>query len=134
MDIFTTFATNQDKEVNGSWVPLSLATGAELLIARAGNRLHAKMMTALYKEHRLSLENTDPDVASKTDELLNIKAIAATILKGWKKLKYKGEELAYSVENAEMLLAHGDFRALVMSHARSMDLFRAELETAAKND
>jgi hypothetical protein len=139
MDIFKTFATDPQKELNGAWVDLKSTVNEgeqkpRLLIARLGNRLHSKLMTKLYKQHHADLNSPDDDLQSLTDEKLNVEATARTILLGWEGIEYAGKKIAYSFENAVMLLNHADFRNLVLAHARNFEYYRAEQEQAAKKD
>lgn len=130
MDIFKKFATDADREINGTWVELE---DSKFKIARVGNRLHTRIMTALYKEHRVALESKDEAAAAATDEKLNVEAIAKGILLDWETVEYQGEKLDYTTENAIKLLAHVDFRSFVMGHSRNFDLFKAHKEEEAKN-
>lgn len=124
MDIFATYAVNEDLENNGTWMELG---DAKFLIARAGNRSYSKLFTKEYERNQRALEAKD-DNADKLAEKLMIKVIAKTILLGWENVKYQGKDLAYSVENAEMLLAHKDFRREIVKMSEDFDAFKMQKE------
>lgn len=131
LDVFEAYATNEDAEENGVWFPIS--EGAELLIARDGNDECERLV------ERLMLENADKlaaggDLAKKAQREIEIEVTAATILKGWKELKYKGEVIEYNEANARMVLQHKDFRRRVLFHARQRDAYLQKYEAeVAKN-
>ena len=55
-----------------------------------------------------------------------VKVIAKTILLGWENVKFKGEDLPYSLTNAEMLLGIKDFRREIVKLADDFDSFKAQ--------
>ena len=127
LDIFEVYATDEDAEEKGVWFPLGEET--ELLIARDGNDECEQLV------ERLMIENADKlsaggDESKAVQRKIEIEVTAATILKGWKKLKYKGEMLDYSEDNARMLLAHKDFRRRVLFNARQRDAYALKHEEA----
>lgn len=125
MDIFKQFATDENSELNGVWVP---AGDAEFLVARSGNREYGRELNRLVEQNRVLLDSKT-DESDKTSESILVKVTAKTILLGWRgNVEYKGKKLDYSVENAEMLLAHKDFRRQVATWAEDLSLFRAKLE------
>lgn len=125
MDLFTTFATDEVKELEGVEVPLGDGT---LTIARAENPRFQTRLLELLEENREKLTTLPEKEAKALDRDLLSQAIAETILLGWTKMTYKKKSLKYSVENAKMVLKHGDFKRMVMRHANNFQLFRAEAE------
>jgi len=122
MDIFATYAVNEDLENNGTWMEVG---DARFLVARAGNKAYAKMFTKEYERNHKALERKD-DSADKLAEQIMIKVIAKTILLGWENVKFKGEDLPYSLANAEMLLGLKDFRREIVKLADDFDSFKAQ--------
>lgn len=131
LDIFEAYATDEEAEENGVWVPLGEDT--ELLIARDGNDECERLV------ERLMMEKADKlaaggDLAKKAQREIEIEVTAATILKGWKGVSYKGEAIEYSDENARKVLQHKDFRRRVLFHARQRDAYLQKYEAeVAKN-
>lgn len=127
LDIFDAFATDADKELNGVDVPLG--GGTSIKIARANNRRYNEELLKEYDKYEVSIKALPDDEAGELDTTIICRVVARTILLGWENLKYKGEFLDYSEENAAMLLEHKDFRIKVMSLASQLDLFKAKKET-----
>jgi hypothetical protein len=125
LDIFTTFATDEKLEVEGVW--RALQGDSRLLLARSGNERYIKKLNDLYTLHQQKLSEKTPEAEKLNRDLMN-EVIASTILLGWENLSYKRKPIAYSVENAKMLLAHSEFRDKVVAMAQDMDAYRAKLE------
>jgi hypothetical protein len=131
LDIFEAYATDEEAEENGVWVPLGEDT--KLKIARDGNDECERLV------ERLMMENADKlaaggDVAKQAQREIEIEVTAATILKDWEKLTYKGEVIEYNEANARMVLQHKDFRRRVLFHARQRDAYLQKYEAeVAKN-
>lgn len=121
MDIFATYAVNEDLENNGTWVEMG---DARFLVARAGNKAYSKMFTKEYERNQRALDRKDA-AADELAERLMVKVIAKTILLGWENVKFNGVDMPYSVENAEKLLAIKDFRRDVMKMADDFDAYKA---------
>lgn len=121
MDIFATYAVNEDLENNGTWVEMG---DARFLVARAGNKAYSKMFTKEYERNQRALDRKDA-AADELAERLMVKVIAKTILLGWENVKFSGVDMPYSVENAEKLLAIKDFRRDVMKMADDFDAYKA---------
>ncbi|MCP3023263.1 hypothetical protein [Cupriavidus basilensis] len=131
LDIFAAFATDETKELEGVWIELS--DGAEILVARAGNKKYNKLLAQQYEKNKrlLDLKN---DAAETLSNTIMIDVMARTLLLGWKNIVFKGEDLPHSVDNAKLLLSVKDFRDLVSKHAGDAEAFRlAQLDEAAKN-
>lgn len=130
MDIFEQYATDETKEVEGTWVDDG---DAELLIARAGNRRYTKKLLKLYDRHKKALDRKDDAADALSDNIL-IEVLSETILLGWKNITLKGEPLPYTPENAQKLLAIKDFRKRVMDLSDDFDAYKVKEEAdQAKN-
>lgn len=131
LDIFAAFATDETKELEGVWVELS--DDAKILVARAGNKKYNKSLAQQYEKNKrlLDLKN---DAAETLSNTIMIDVMARSLLLGWQGIKFKGEDLPYSVDNAKLLLSVKDFRDLVSKHASDAEAYRlAQQEEAAKN-
>lgn len=120
MDIFNAFATDEHKELHGTWMPFG---DMSLLIARAGNRAYVKMLGKEVQENQKALDLNDEAAEALSDQIMT-KVAAGTILLGWKNLQYQGAELEYSKENAETVLAHRDFRREVFKLSEDVNAFK----------
>jgi hypothetical protein len=125
LDIQASFLTDPKLEDEGVWKPIG--KGAELLLARAGNRKYAKMLNKQITANSNTLDLDDDIAEAKSDEIM-ITCLAAHVLLGWKKLSFGGKEVAYSPENAKMLLAVKDFRKLVMRLSDDMEAYLVKKE------
>jgi len=115
------FITDQRKENEGVWVPLG--AGAQVLVARVGNEKYKQSFLRHSKPHRTQLRtgNLEEDAAQK---LLN-KVMAETVLLDWKGLEDDdGNDILYSTEKAEELLAIKDFRETIEEIANTRELYR----------
>lgn len=137
MDIFKEFATDDDKELNGSVV--EIGPGVSLLVARANNRRFNRRIIKLYEEHAQVLntaaeDGPERDAADARDAEIMATVMAETILLGWEGLQYKGQPIEHSVDNAKMMLMHKEFRKFVEKHAQNLDHFKlASEEEQVKN-
>lgn len=130
MDIFKEFAVDESKENEGVWHALG---EGRMLGARAGNRRYARMLSREVEKHQRELD-AKTDAADALSDKIMIDVMANTILLGFEGLTFKGAPLAYSVENAKMLLSVKDFRSLVNARANEFDAYRAvQEEDAVKN-
>lgn len=121
VDFFNEYATDETAEHNGAEVPIK---GRTFLIARANNRAYGKLLTKEYNKHQRVLDAKDAVADAKSDEIM-IDVIARTILKGWIGIiNFKGEKLAYSLDNAKKLLALKDFRTDIMRAAEDREVYR----------
>ena len=131
VDLFNDFATDAAKEVEGVWFDYG---DVSFRIARANNKAYARLFLKLYDQNRRVLD-TKGDVANAKGEEITVESFAKAILLEWKgDLKYKGEALPYSVENAKKILAHVDFRKWVIERSEDMAKFKVvQDEEDAKN-
>lgn len=134
MNIVRRYQTDEQKEVDGAWVPYG--DGAELKIARMNNRRYEDFIdreTAKYRQAGgLGM------IPGDTWEGILIEAMSRTILVDWKGVKedLDGQEVdvPYSYEAAKRYLQIKDFRESVAQAAKRMELYRKhETETTQKN-
>lgn len=132
MDIFAKFATDPDKEANGTIIHLDDKTS--LLVARFGNDKHMALLRELNERHKVILNSPDAEQAEKAAQDNTVEAMANHILVGWSGVEFKGQPLEYSVTAAKMLLGLNDFRNLVFNASRNIDNYRYdELQAIEKN-
>lgn len=125
MDIFASYATDKNKENTGTWVKVG---DAEFLIARSNNRKFAKMLGEKLEENRLALDTKDEAAEAMSDKLMG-EVISETIMLDWRgNVSYMGKPLKYSKANAQKVLAHRDFRALILTQADNIDNFKMKQE------
>lgn len=124
IDLFSQFATDSTKEVSGTSMCLPNCGDTKFLIARAGNKAYGKMLQNLYTKNAKVLKSKGDEAEAKAEEI-QIELMAKTILVGWEgAVAYKGEALTYSEVNARKLLAHKDFREIVMAEASELENFK----------
>lgn len=129
MKIAAKYATDETLETEGVWV--EIGERARILVARAGNPKHEKLVRELRKPHERRFRDgkLPDDLATK----LAVEAIARTILLGWEGLEDEnGEPMPYSVEKARELLTElKDFRTEVAEIATEAEMYRKESLTEA---
>jgi hypothetical protein len=125
LDIFAAYATDETLEDQGTW--RRIGGGAEILVARLGNPNYEDAVKAEVAANRETLDLGGEELAQAYKEL-SLRVLARTILLGWKNVSYKGKPLDYSVQAAEMLLAHREFRRVVEEFASDFNQYRAKLE------
>lgn len=123
LDLFSEFAVDVEAEINGRWVNYK---GVEFLVARAGNDKYLKELSTVVETHGDKLD--DEEFSRK--ELA--KLLAKTLLLGWKgEIKFKGNPLKYSEDNAAKLLsdpAMREFRKFIAGEAENLDAYRVKWE------
>jgi hypothetical protein len=124
VDIFSTYAVNEDKEQNGTWMEVG---DAKLLVARAGNKAYIKMLGKDVERNQKALDRKD-DAADALSDKIMVDVLATTILLGWENVSFKGKPIEYSKDNAKMLLGFKEFRREVMKLADDFASFKAEQE------
>ena len=126
IDLFSAFAVDPKAEKEGVYTQIPNAGDTRWLIARTN---YVKYQTALQKavkRNKPVLDSGGEAARQKSNEIL-ADVMAKTILLGWEgEVKYKGKMLAYSVENARMLLSHSDFREAVVAVADNMETFKVQ--------
>ncbi len=128
LDIFAAYANDEVAEESGTQVTLDLTGDVLWTIARLGNTAYAKMFRSLFKKHEKQYKNAPEDSKEALDAAVQMEIIllSNTVLKGWDKpVKYKGETMAYSVENAKKLLEMRDFRMAIKRAADDAANFKA---------
>lgn len=130
MDVFASFATDEKKEVEGHWFPLS--KDAKVLVARAGNANYLKALRKKLEESKLDLDSQD-EAANEVAEGVIIEVMARTILVGWEGLSFKGKTMPYSAINAKTLLQVKDFRRKVEAFSNTFDAFKVKSEAELGN-
>lgn len=125
LDIFEQYATDESLENNGTW--FEIGGGAKVLVARSGNRAYTKYLTKEVQRYQRTLDREDDVAGVKSDEIMT-EAMARHILLGWEGIKFKGEPLVYSFENAKKLLALKDFKRDVLKFADDMDAYKLKQE------
>jgi len=128
MDVFKRFATDETLENAGAW--RDLGGGAKVLVARAGNRENTRMLKKQFEMHEQALKGDDEASEALSDKIMT-EIMAKTILLGWEGIEFKGAPLAYSVENARMLLGVKDFKKHIAKIADDLTNFQAKEEEAA---
>lgn len=127
MDIFSTYAVDEEKELNGTWKEVG---DAKFLVARAGNKNYVKMLGKLVETNQQALDRKDDTSDTLSDKIM-IEVMANTILLGWVNVSYKGQPLTYSEENAKLVLGEKEFRRLVMKLSDDFNSFKAAQEAEA---
>jgi hypothetical protein len=124
MDIFKKFATDPEKELNGTVVQLDDTTS--LLIRRFANPDHLALLNDLNQRHKVVLNSTDPKVVQDAKNDISREAMANHILVGWEGIEFKGKPMEYSVANAKVLLGLNDFMDFVFSASRNIENYRVD--------
>lgn len=125
LDIFAQYATDETLENNGTWH--KLGKDSRLLVARAGNRNYARALNRKVEANRVALDVADDNADKVSDEIM-ADVMSETILLGWENISYKGEPLAYTRDNARMLLLIKDFRAQVGRFADDFESYKVKQE------
>lgn len=125
MDI-NSYAVDIEKEQNGSWIEID-DDGTELLIARMNNPAYKREIERLKAPYRKQIRK-DELSEEKSAEIL-AKAMAKTILLGWRGLTINGQEHPYTYENALHLLTdpkYKEFLSHVIMLSNDIENFRNE--------
>lgn len=132
MDLFQRFATDEDAEVNGTWIK-GPGGDNEFLIARAGNRKFQREFQKEVEENQEILDGKD-DAADKCSDQILARVMAKTVLLGWRgNVKFAEVDLPYSREAAEQKLLMKDFRKWVNTRSEEREHFRAKAAVAQGN-
>lgn len=135
-DIFSEYATDPVKELEGAWSPLREGKKPEILTARLGNRNYARRLAELIELHQEVLQEKDAKgkptkAADELSDAIMAQVLAETILLGWRNMNYKGQ--AYSVDAATQALTHADFRRVVMERSQKFENFKVAVEEKQGN-
>lgn len=116
------FRTDPTLENQGVWI--DLGDGAKILVARAGNRKHAELLSKLTSDPGYKQRHKQDTVTEEEYETILVTCLAKTILLGWEGLTENGVEVPYTVERAMELLKMRDFRKLVQESSAEAANFR----------
>ena len=121
------FATDVAKETSGVWH--TIGAGAEILVARAGNKNYQKELRLRMKPHRRRINRDDAGMEEIAGEILN-KCAAKFILLGWKGIDGEnGKPVKYSYDNAlKFFVDYPEFYTMVMELASDVEAYRVEEE------
>ena len=123
MDLYQQFKTDEQKEVDGVWVPLSAT--ARVKVARMGNARYRdciKKKSAPYRQAGLVNE-----IPADVYQQLVREAVAETILVDWHGITTDGQPVPYSKETALTFCTElKDFYNLVLTAADNMEIFRVQ--------
>lgn len=131
LDVFLEYAVDEAKEVDGVWKDLTAT--AKVLVARAGNKKYARLLSSEVEKNQRALDLKTEAAEALSDRIM-IDVLAQTVLLGWEGIKFKGQDLPYSRDNAKMLLAVKDFRGVISRLAADFANYRvAQEEALGKN-
>ena len=121
MDLYEKFKTDEGKETEGAWVPLSAT--ARIKVARMGNARYREYMRKKSAPYRQSgIANAVP---SEVLEQIVREAVAETILVDWAGITTDGKEIPYSKETSLLFCTDlKDFYNVVLTAADNMETFR----------
>ena len=123
IDLFSDFELDTKKSLEGVRVPYR--GDVVLVIARQGNgKYRAAIQAAMKRNKRVLDVLPEKEKEDKWNEL-TIEILASTVLVGWENVYYKGKPLAYSVENAKLLLQMELFRNFVVDKASDETAYKA---------
>lgn len=126
MDLFRSYATDEDSENEGVWRKLG---DCELLIARDTNETFSNAVSKLYETNREALEVPGKD-SKELNRRIMAEAAAEGLLKNWRgKVTYDGQDLPYSRENAVKVLMIPDFMRAVRRMAAEEGQYRLHKES-----
>jgi hypothetical protein len=124
IDLFSAFAVDTALEQEGTKTELPGAGDTKFTVAREGNKAYSKLIQKLVKQNRAVLDSKGDASEQKSDEIL-VEVLAKTVLLGWEgEVLYKGKPMAYSLENAKLLLANKEFRAVVQKVSSDLENFK----------
>lgn len=129
------FKADTTLEDEGVWVPIDTDGGAELKVARIGNRRYRETMARRLKPYRRAIRAGTLD--DSVTERITAEVLAETVLLDWRGLERDGQNLPYSASTAAELLkdaGYKDFRDLIVEMASDLENYRErDLEEAEKN-
>lgn len=126
VDLFAAFAVDTQAEKDGTYTQIPGAGDTRWLVARTNSVKYQTMLSKAVRRNKNILDSGGETARLKSDEILT-NVMAKTVLLGWEgKVRYKGDMLEYSEDNAKLLLAHRDFRDAVMAVADSAETFKIQ--------
>jgi hypothetical protein len=128
---FSEYVTDHTLEEEGVWMRLRKGD-AEVLVARAGNSKHERLVERLRKKNGRGFRGED--LPREVEENIALEALSQTILLGWRGFEDdEGKEIPYSPEKArELLKLSRDFRLEVTQIATEMEVYRREEQEQGK--
>lgn len=134
----TSLTIDESRSAAGVWV--EFFNGSRLKIASMNSHTYKAYVTRLYKQHRLQLDDNNPDNFKLIQEI-TAKAMAAMVLLDWEGINWPDENgnvienIPYTKARGEKaLLAADQLREFVADQAGRPALFhRAILEEALGN-
>jgi len=130
MDIFTSFATDENREIEGAWFEMPGDATARIKVARSSNQRYAKAVVKAYEKYA-KVKKSEALEAQQEAEYNRL--LAQHILVDWEGLSFKGANTPYSVAAAEKFLQIRDFRSFVQKCSEDFDAFRVEAEVEVGN-
>jgi hypothetical protein len=128
------FGTDKDLEEQGAWDEIYMdGESLNVKVARKNNAHYKKMLRSEMTKNKRKLEREDQGAIDLFDRIM-IRVMAKTILLGWGELIVNGDQLEYSVENAELVLRNEDFRKEVDGISDSFDLYKQEQDEEIKGN
>jgi hypothetical protein len=129
MDIFSAFATDEQREIQGAWFDVP-GGDARILVARSNNPIYTKAVVKAYEKYAKAPKNSTTEKQQEADY---IRVMAQHLLLDWESVQYQGAALDYTKENAEMLLKIKDFRVFVQQCSDDFESFKVETEQEVGN-
>lgn len=132
LNIFKKYATDEAAESNGTWI--NLGDGAEVLVARLGNKAYGKMLGKEFQANKriLDLGEDSEEADAKSNEIM-ANVLAETILLDWKGVEGEdGKPMEYNKDNARKVLGLKEFRAEIMRLAGDVENYRLKQIADAK--
>lgn len=133
MDIFATFATDENAEENG--VVHFLVAGKTnpavdpwIKVARIGNAAYSKLVASTYEAMQAQKKAerlTDAQMEIRSKNAMT-EVFAETLLKGFGNLEFQGVVLAPGKESHMTFLRVKDFRELVVTKAAEVEHYRMQ--------
>jgi hypothetical protein len=131
MDLFSTYATDEKAETEGTWIPKP--KGCRVKVARLGNRAYARSLSKAIADNDLALKTGD-DAADKLSDEIMARVLATTILLDLEGYTYNGETIDGSnVENRFKALLLKDFRKEILDDSSKFENFKAKQEAEQGN-
>ncbi len=129
MDLFTAFATDEQREIEGAWFDVP-GGDVRILVARSTNPVYTKAVVKAYEKYAKAPKNASTEKQQEADY---IKVMAKHLLLGWENVVYKGKKMPHSEENAQTLLKMKDFRLFVQQCSDDFNAFKAANEEEVGN-
>lgn len=125
MDLFKRFHYDEKLAVEGVWIPYE---DAQLLIAKHDNAAFKQAFDKIMRDR--VQDAVDGEISEEQATKLWVGVAARTILKGWKNITIRGEEVPYTPEKAEEILSnerYAPFREFVYRQSLRIDNYQKEV-------